>query len=306
MSVTVLATPLQPGQLIRDWKRSYLSGVALLTAAQKKDVLPLYVNRSPEEQDIAYEAIKLETVELAIAMLEEFIDGSPSPYVSTQMFFNAKCPVKPSLVEQTRFFMHLRKLGTDAGFSEKIIMSKFLAEIPAGKKLYEDNKAKLIDALTTEESTTLFKEMKTKLEKSSTQPAAEPMKIKKEQCEGFSVEEVVPVWAKELRDDFKFLKNKVEDLVLPDSETEDEESYYYQRDNRRHDQPQRKHDTKRKTVTCYICDQPGHIARDCYKRQCLVCKKQGHSARDCPNKTPSSNKEESDKRNSYKKDGYRA
>ena len=63
MSVTVLATPLQPGQLIRDWKRSYLSGVALLTAAQKKDVLPLYVNRSPEEQDIAYEAIKLETVE---------------------------------------------------------------------------------------------------------------------------------------------------------------------------------------------------------------------------------------------------
>ena len=81
MSVTVLATPLQPGQLIRDWKRSYLSGVALLTAAQKKDVLPLYVNRSPEEQDIAYEAIKLETVELAIAMLEEFIDGSPSPNV---------------------------------------------------------------------------------------------------------------------------------------------------------------------------------------------------------------------------------
>ena len=249
MSVTVLATPLQPGQLIRDWKRSYLSGVALLTAAQKKDVLPLYVNWSPEEQDIAYEAIKLETVELAIAMLEEFIDGSPSPYVSTQMFFNAKCPVKPSLVEQTRFFMHLRKLGTDAGFSENIIMSKFLAEIPAGKKLYEDNKAKLIDALTTEESTTLFKEMKTKLEKSSTQPAAEPMKIKKEQCEGFSVEEVVPVWAKELQDDFKFLKNKVEDLVLPDSETEDEESYYYQKDNRRHDQPQRKHDTKRKTVT---------------------------------------------------------
>ena len=248
MSVTVLATPLQPGQLIRDWKRSYLSGEALLTAVQKKDVLPLYVNRSPEEQDKAYEAIKLETVELAIAMLEEFIDGSPSPYVSTHMFFNAKCPVKPSLmVEQTRFFMQLRKLGTDAGFSEMIILSKFLAEIPAGKKLYEDNKAKLIDALslTTEESTTLFKEMKTKLEKSSTQPAAEPMKIKKEQSEGFSVEEVVPVWAKELRYDFKFLKNKVDDIVLPDSETEDEESYYYQRDNKRRDQPQRKHDTRR-------------------------------------------------------------
>ena len=55
------------------------------------------------------------------------------------------------------------------------------------------------------------------------------------------------MWAKELRDDFKLLKNKVEDLVLPDSETEDEESYYYQRDNRRHDQPQRKHDTRRKS-----------------------------------------------------------
>ena len=303
MSVTVLATPLQPGQLIRDWKRSYLSGVALLTPAQKKDVLPLYVNRSTEEQDIAYEAIKLDTVELALTMLEEFIDGTPSPYVSTQMFFDAKCPAKPSLIEQTRFFMQVRKLGTDAGFSEKIIMSKFLAEIPAGKKLYGDNKAKLIDELTAEESTTLFKKMKTKLEESSTEPAVEPVKVKQERDEAFAVEEVVPVWAKELRDDFKVLRNKVDDLVLTDSETDDEETYYYKKEDQRND-------TRRKPLICYICDQPGHIARDCYKRQCSICKRQGHSAKDCPGSKLNPGKKEpynkdSYKRDSWKKDGYR-
>ena len=51
------------------------------------------------------------------------------------------------------------------------------------------------------------------------------MKVKQEHGEAFSVEEIVPVWAKKLRDDF--LRNKVDDLVVTDSETGDEETYYY-------------------------------------------------------------------------------
>ena len=63
--------------------------------------------------------------------------------------------------------------------------------------------------------------MKTELEKSSAaaHPVEGAIKIKQEQNVAFSVEEVVPVWAKELKDDFTNLRNKVDDLVLTDSET---------------------------------------------------------------------------------------
>ena len=57
------------------------------------------------------------------------------------------------------------------------------------------------------------------------------LKVKQEHGEAFSVEDVVPVWAKELRDDF--LRNKVDDLVVTDSETGDEETYYYRKEDQR-------------------------------------------------------------------------
>jgi len=296
MSLTVLAPPLQPGQLIREWKRSYLSGVALLTAAQKLEVLPLYVNRSKEEQDIAYEAIKQETVALALTYLEEFIDGTLSKYDSAQIFFTAKCCSKPSLVEQTRFYFQLRRLGEEAGMPEEVIMTKFLTEIPAGKKLYKEKSDQLVEKMTAAASTKLFKEMKPKLEASSTptlptQPESGIVKVKQEPSEMFSVEEVVPVWAKGLREDFKHLSNKVDDLVL----TDEEEAYHYQ--NKEGYRPLT--GMKSKPLSCYTCGKRGHGAKYCWDRVCPTCKEKGHSAHECPSKR------ETHKKNSSKKD-YRA
>ena len=100
------------------------------------------------------------------------------------------------------------------------------------------------------------------------------MKVKQEHGEAFSVEEVVPVWAKKLRDDF--LRNRVDDLVVTDSETGDEETYYYRKEDQRNG-------TKRKPLICFMSiTSRVHHGLDCHKRQCPLCKRRGHSAKDFP------------------------
>ena len=77
MFTSVEIPHLQAGQKIADYQKIFLAATATLTDDQCSTCLPIYVDRTEEEKQIAFAAAAEESLEKAFKFLEYYIDGPP-------------------------------------------------------------------------------------------------------------------------------------------------------------------------------------------------------------------------------------
>ena len=79
---------LAPGQLVKDWRKRYLAATATLQDAQRKNMIPAYVHRTDGELLLAEAAIKEDSLDDALGMLQELIDGTPGRVNAVNEFWS--------------------------------------------------------------------------------------------------------------------------------------------------------------------------------------------------------------------------
>ena len=82
------------GEKVAQWRRGYLAATATLTKEEKIAILPIYVNRTKGENEIAHLATKEAEVKDALDLIEKLIDGMTSIVKLTNSFFDVSAKDK--------------------------------------------------------------------------------------------------------------------------------------------------------------------------------------------------------------------
>ena len=293
LSVPALAA----NQRIEDWAKIYKTATAGLDSEKKKvDYLPLYICRNDGEREIAFLATKEKTLDEALAVISELIEGKPSPVETTRRFFNFNTADRSKDLKS--MFFSLRALGDAANVTKDIVMLRFLGLVPAGERFYEVNKESFVAEMTDAQLLALFVKFQPKLNEASAKRENANVSntnnvsnIVKQERSGdgyvFTTEEEgnknTPPWI-ETMENLRGELNSIKDYLIdkdeeaePDNETSREpsesEAFYIKQAGK---------ERKR----CYICNKTSHFAAQCFMRKCEVCKRTGHSASECRSGKP--------------------
>lgn len=256
---------LSPGEKVAQWRRGYLAATATLTKEEKIALLPIYVNRTKGENEIAHLATKEAEVKEALDLIETLIDGMTSIVKLTNSFFDVSAKDK----DITSLFFELLAAGKACNVDNELIMIRFCGLVKNGEKFYDDNKASIKAAMTDATMMKLFQAAKAKI--------ADPPKVKveKDYVWAAAAVEEPPQWANEIHERLDEIERQNSKPGYDEQdETDSEESVNYVN--------QRNPNFEKKKLTCYICKKPGHLADRCYKRKCDQCKGIGHDKKDCP------------------------
>ena len=140
---TSIAIPyLKAGESIIEWAKTYTSATAMLDEAQQIALLPVYVNRSLGEREIARVAATKDTLKAAIDELEVLIDGTSSVISHTKMFFE-KEPRSSEAHEITACYFEMKVLADKAKIPKAVVLKRFLTFFKQGDAFYKDNAAKI-------------------------------------------------------------------------------------------------------------------------------------------------------------------
>lgn len=260
------------GQKIADYKRVYSATTTLLTDAQKRAYLPVYLNRSEGEKNIAFQAAEKATLDDAFKFLEELIDGSPCIITECEKFFSLK-PSSCSTDSIRSYFFQLNEQAKRAEIKADVFIKRFLTNIPGGKKLYKDKKDDITDEMTNAQVITFFKAVLEKLQKrqkaehDSPDIKTEPFTFQVEE------EEAMPSWARDLQREVGCLRSRMEssESGFQEEDVETQLMYPFQAGNQ-----------GKEKKRCHVCNKTGHLSKSCFKRVCQTCSGTGHDAAMCP------------------------
>ena len=164
MAQAIEIPKLESGQKVSEWRKTYVAATALLTEKQKVDLLPVYVNRTAGEREIAFICTEKGTIEEALDELENLVDGAPSRVVLTKKFFDID--VEGKQLDWKSLFFNLKLEGKKAHIPNDIIFIRFLGLVPGGDKFYEDNSDVVKDGLSEEDMLKMYRKIQPKLERS--------------------------------------------------------------------------------------------------------------------------------------------
>ena len=260
---------LTVGQSVREWRRRYLAATATLTEAQKKSMIPAYVFSSYVL--LAETAIKEDTLEKALSLLEELIDGTVGRVSSVNDFWDLK-PASRSYTDIVSYFFLLQSEADIAKITPDMLLLKYLKVIPDGEKIYDDNADKFkpdMDAAAVVGIFKIAKDKLTTLKKSTSTPQI--IKKEKEDFDVFVADEM-PRWAEELKEGLQNVQGRLGMFEEEDDRNNDGE------DDVMYNKPTQADGNDRK---CWICLENGHYANRCSKRKCVRCGKEGHHEKKC-------------------------
>ena len=176
LQASIAIPHLKKGQLVREWGKDYTAATSVFTKDQQIALIPVYVNRTPGEKEIAFEVAKQTTLALALAELSKLIDGDDSVMTQLRAFFHLE-PRSKSHQDLTTFFFQLKALTKEAKMNYGTTIKCFLTFAKQSDKLYDAHKDEIKDDMDEAEVTALFKKIQPKLIK--TERPVEPF-IKKE------------------------------------------------------------------------------------------------------------------------------
>ena len=260
---------LTVGQSVREWRRRYLAATATLTEAQKKSMIPAYVFSSYVL--LAETAIKEDTLEKALSLLEELIDGTVGRVSSVNDFWDLK-PASRSYTDIVSYFFLLQSEADIAKITPDMLLLKYLKVIPDGEKIYDDNADKFkpdMDAAAVVDIFKIAKDKLTTLKKSTSTPQI--IKKEKEDFDVFVADEM-PRWAEELKEGLQNVQGMLGMFQEEDDRNNDGE------DDVMYNKPTQADGKDRK---CWICLENGHYTNRCNKRKCVRCGKEGHHEKKC-------------------------
>jgi hypothetical protein len=272
---------LAKGQKIADYKKIFLASTATLKDEQQRACLPIYVHRTEGEKQLAYSAAAKTTLTLAFKFLEDFIDGSPCIFTESTNFFAMKPKHDQSMDAIRSYYFELLEVSTRAEISRDVFLKRFFTNIPGGKKLFDDSKAKIKNDMSVDDVMNLFKELIPKLEKKVSgkespsikdEPFVFPIQNKEE-------DSVMPRWAKDLHNEVNQLRAK---FASSESGFGDDEEVNAEHSMFAFGKSGNDYKGKDKSSGCNICGKQGHDPQSCFKRECSKCHGKGHDADVCP------------------------
>ena len=272
MMSTLSIPHLQRNQTIAAWKSEFIASTITLPDQQRRDILPVYINRYPGEQELAKIAVKQDA---AFAELETLIEGEYLTPVSQRTFSIVNYWIPEYLHKKhTCSNFKLYKKAELAGVSTHVTLKKFFADIPQGSKIYEEQKANIKSGMAETDIVALLKVIQPKLKEMS----QDNRKVLPEE-EAFNAttstteDTMMPKWAESLHKDMQHIKSKMQRLTAEsdweestDSEADSEQAYQYEKNGSK----------------CPICNRKGHDRSTCFKRICKACKGYGHDEEQCP------------------------
>lgn len=263
-SMNLLIPHLAVGQTVQEWQSGFIASTITLTAAQRLEVLPSYVNRYPGETELAKIAAKKGNVAAAFKELAKLIDGKTDEISDFKEFIDCRLGCS-EIVAQKAFLFDLHKKGVEAGVPTDMICKKFFAEIPGGSKLYDAHKDKVKAEMTEADLVALLQAVQEKMRRTGPTPA-----IKEEVfiSERLGPQER-PAWADEMFSEMRAIKRAV-GLQIDDGSSEASYDPEVLEASRRTGEEK-----------CLICDKKGHSKENCWMRVCKFCSGKGHDLDQC-------------------------
>jgi hypothetical protein len=289
MQASIAIPHLKKGQLVREWGKDYTAATSVFTKDQQIALIPVYVNRTPGEKEIAFEVAKQTTLALALAELSKLIDGDDSVMTQLRAFFHLE-PRSKSHQDLTTFFFQLKALTKEAKMNYGTTIMRFLTFAKQSDKLYDDHKDEIKDEMDEAEVTALFKKIQPKLIK--TERPVEPFIKKEPEDDLYQITTDQDEKYTKLQVEIDELRGRLKGLEYESSEDSDEPEEAYQMGkynssakydtSRDHQKSSQHHSSANKKKRCTICNYTNHSAETCFKRTCDRCKGKGHSEPDCP------------------------
>ena len=279
MFTSVEIPHLAVGQSIVDYKKVFLSATATLEKdAQRIACLPLYINRTEGEKQIAFAAAAQDTLEKAFKFLEEFIDGVPCVFSESSKFFDMKPKNLKSMDSIRSYYFELLEVSNRADISGDTFLKRFFTNIPGGKKIMTEVESDISPNMSATDLLNMFKKIMPKIQKKIS--SDDSANLAPEEQFVFPVnstlsEEAPPAWAISLQKDVNDIRARMgsnESGFVTDDEPQ---VFNYQRG-------QGASHGKKKKVGCQICGKKGHKQSNCFKRTCENCQGTGHDAEVCP------------------------
>ena len=142
--INQLSVPaLAPNQRLDDWAKIYKTATAGLdTEKRKVDYLPLYICRNEGEREIAFLATKEKTLDEALAVISELIEGKPSPVETTRRFFDFNTADRSKDLKSV-FFSLRPEGGGGGGGGKRHFFSFYLCDRAAEDEQVEKNRIKI-------------------------------------------------------------------------------------------------------------------------------------------------------------------
>ena len=258
--------PLQLHDRIEDWEplfKASVTGLLTRTNGEKLAIglLPGYVNRRPAELELVRDAIKLDSLNDAFALLKT-LDDPVDQFESMQHLCRANW-LRGEKIDD--FYYRLKRKAKQADAKLELVCSILIAQLPKViqgkvKTFYADSKAN--DGTITELNARLV--------------IVEIKRLLNER--GINLD-VGCGNLDELSDQKKSSIAKVEH----DDETHGENLPHVAA-NFKGNQPlgafrSGRRSTGKKSV-CYVCQKPGHLAFECYSQFCQRCGEKGHNLND--------------------------
>ena len=266
MFTSVEIPHLQTGQKIVDYQKIFLAATATLKDDQRRACLPIYVDRTEGEKQIAFAASAEESLEKAFKFLEDYIDGPPCLYTESAKFFDMKPKDTRSMDSIRSYYFELLEVTFRADMSGDAFLKRFFTNIQGGKRLLEEVKDELKHEMSKTVLMELFKKIMPKISKKL--PGNETLDTAKEEQFVFPIDrgtdssENPPTWAVNLQNNFNELRLRVESNESGYGEEDDNQVFAYER---------RPNKDNKKKSGCYTCGKMGHNQKQCFKRICTKC-----------------------------------
>ena len=272
---------LKANESIREWSKGYHSATAMFDDAQRIALLPVYVNRSQGEREIARIAATKSTFNAAIDELELLIDGTSSVISNTKLFFQ-KEPRSMEAHEITACYFEMKVLADKAKIPNSVVLKRFLTFFKQGDAFYKDNAARIDKAdkseLTDEEILALVKEVQPKYIKSGKEAA--DGKIKDEILRFDELKQELS----EVKEELYYMKQAQGENC--ESEEDEVMKFGYS--------TQGKSKPSFRSQACGVCGMYNHVTEKCYKASekkkssnritwgpCTICGKDNHDTAKC-------------------------
>lgn len=288
MITSVEIPHLAKGQKIAEYHKIFAANTATLKPEQQLACLPVYIHRTEGEKKLAITAAEHSTLKDAFTFLEELIDGPPCRYTESTKFFNL-LPEDNSIDGIRSYYFELCELAERAKIPSDICIMRFLTNVPGGKKIFESKEDEVKADLNVGGLADFFKKVMPKLRK-NLKDGTSSLTVHESFIFPVEHKEVIPEWAKELQNEVRDLRMRVQsnDSGYVEGTDKDEETGVY---SFRQSDKSQKTKIKKKGSSgavnrpkCDLCGKLGHVKSSCFQRICECCSGKGHDAEACPSK----------------------